>query len=105
MRLSEIIAENTVAARNASCHSANMVEEQDRAKSNSYQYTGQISDPEERARIHDLKSLYGMFGNAVGVQRARHLDSKGLLKATPKEVALLHRLTDEFGTIKPRVGN
>lgn len=58
-------------------------EEQGVAENNSSQYTGQISDPEERARIHDLKSLYGMFGNAAGVQRARHLDSKGLLKATP----------------------
>lgn len=62
----------------------------------------QIADPEERARIHDVKTLMGMFGNARSLRRARILHDKGMLKATPKEKALLLRMTDENGTIKPR---
>jgi hypothetical protein len=68
-----------------------------------YSYTGQISDPAERSRIHDLKKLYATFGNsAEGVRRARYLDSVGLLKASKQEKELLYRMTDEQGIVKPR---
>ena len=63
-----------------------------------------IDDPEERARIYDLKKLYGLFGGADGVKRARYFDSVGLLKASKKEKDLLYKLTDETGKIKPRIG-
>lgn len=69
-----------------------------------FTYAGQITDPEERSRITDLKSLYGMFGDANGIKRARHLDSKGMLNATAKEKELLYRMTDKDGTISPRIG-
>lgn len=62
-----------------------------------------ITDPEERSRINDLKALYHAFG-FLGMKKARYLDSKNLLKATPKEKALLYRMTDEDGRIIPRLG-
>ncbi len=70
-----------------------------------FAYSGQISDPEERARISDIKELLGVFGTSPGsLRRARHFDRVGLLKATPKQKELLHRMTDEEGNIKPRIG-
>lgn len=69
-----------------------------------FEYASQITDPEERSRISDLKLLYGTFGDAKSIKRARYLDSKGLLKATAKEKELLYRMTDEDGTISPRLG-
>lgn len=65
-------------------------------------YSGLIQDPEERARITDLKALAAIFGG--NTRRARYLESKGLLKVSKKELALLHRMTDEEGNILPRIG-
>ena len=65
-------------------------------------YSGLIQDPEERARITDLKALTAIFGG--NTRRARYLESKGLLKVSKKELALLHRMTDEEGNILPRIG-
>jgi len=61
-----------------------------------------IADPEERARINDLKSLYSTFGGVKGIKRARHFDKTGLLKATAKQKDLLFRMTDETGNVKPK---
>lgn len=72
-----------------------------------YSQTLPIADNPEYKRVADIKKLYQTFGGSSnnyrsdGVKRARSFYEKGLLKATPAEIQLLLRLTDENGNIKP----
>lgn len=56
-------------------------------------------DNPPEVRLPELKALSGMFGIG-GYARARHLYNHGLLKATPKEIKLLLKLTKPNGQLK-----
>jgi len=65
-----------------------------------YSTTDPIANTAEAQRIADLKKLHSMFnGNE---ERARYLDSVGLLKATKKEKEFLYKMTDANGRLRPR---
>jgi glycerol-3-phosphate cytidylyltransferase-like family protein len=65
-----------------------------------YSTTDPVANAAEAQRIADLKKLYGMFND--NEERARYLDSVGLLKATKKEKEFLHKMTDANGRLRPR---